>query len=185
VSGFEAFLEFSPTRRLFAQLPRGLEWVPYGSLRLSDKRPRHCFTEDRRFESLWNSKEARDRVASTIQYLCAPDFSVAEMSAVEFVSFQVWRSFAIAEVLQDKGLTVVPALIWARPIEEELEILASYIQPGSVVCCRGHGDYVTPATEAALEFLQDLIKWERMIWLGPLPQSPRIRATIEVMRIGY
>jgi hypothetical protein len=44
---------------------------------------------------------------------------------------------------------------------------------------------VTPATEAALEFLQDLIKWERMIWLGPLPQSPRIRATIEVMRIGY
>jgi hypothetical protein len=163
VSGFEFFRRQQPQRGS-ATVPEGLEWVPYGATSLKDdQRPRHHFVDDRRFESLWSSEYARERLAARVRFTTAPDFSIDAASTVEYSAFQMWRSAAVAD---------------------ELRYLASWIRPGSVVATRAHGGNVTESAESALAFLHDLIKWERCLWLGPMPRTERLARSIERMRVG-
>jgi hypothetical protein len=184
VSGFEFFRRQQPQRGS-ATVPEGLEWVPYGATSLKDdQRPRHHFVDDRRFESLWSSEYARERLAARVRFTTAPDFSIYAASTVEYSAFQMWRSAAVADELRRLGMVVVPVLLWGRPVEEELRYLASWIRPGSVVATRAHGGNVTESAESALAFLHDLIKWERCLWLGPMPRTERLARSIERMRVG-
>jgi len=173
-------------------VPQGLEWVPYGSCKLSDgaaqKRARHCFTDDRRFESLWTHDVARRRATETLVACTVPDFSMAATSDPLYSVMQLTRMHLVGCELQRlgeiNGCRVVPVLAWPAPVMELLDFATAFITPGATCAVRAHGGFVTPAFLSALDYCRERIRWDRLLWVGPLPEDQTTLSEIEVIQNG-
>jgi hypothetical protein len=137
--------------RQFADVPAGGwpdSWIAYGGdMRdLSRDKGVHCYTDDRRFESLFNAPIARSKLVDRAAVVIAPDYSIPPSCDVPVALWQVWRSWAVASSLRwlarerSLAFVCVPTLQAGCPVEEVLAYQSLGIAIGSWVAVRTPGD---------------------------------------------
>ncbi len=75
----------------------------------------HFFTEDYRFERVWNAPERYRARLSKASLLCGPDFSVYRDWPRAANLWNVYRSRWLCALWESWGLSVAPTLSWAGP----------------------------------------------------------------------
>jgi len=75
----------------------------------------HFFTEDYRFERVWNAPSRYRRRLARASVVCGPDFSVYRDWPRAANLWNVYRSRWLCALWESWGLAVVPTLTWAGP----------------------------------------------------------------------
>jgi hypothetical protein len=165
-----------PERRLYCAPIADIERysvVQYGELRTAELAERvekgpvlvHTFVQDAKFESLFNTAVAVEKFASTGAAITGPDFSIPASATYAVAMFQVWRHNVICQVLQSKGVRVVPSLQWG-PREEGLQQwIAAQFAEGSAIALRTPPEY-DHRFGRMLDWFCDRIQPAQILWIG-------------------
>ena len=82
-----------------------------------EKRPKECvahfFTDDYRFERIWNNCEKYIDILRNFKYICSPDFSCYSEMPYIMQLWQIYRNRAISHFLTAMGLDVIPTVVWS------------------------------------------------------------------------
>lgn len=93
-----------------------LKSVPF-HMAAKEKNPRqavlHCFTDDCRFESLWNNPFRSIETLQNFAYVCPCDFSVYSNMPLALQIYNVYRSRAIHHFLTCCGVKCIPVVTWS------------------------------------------------------------------------
>lgn len=183
--------------------PRGLvwpvEWYRYGErpwsfIREDAKKAGHavgvhCFTADRRFETLWNTGVSRQKLVAGADLFLGPDFSFGASADLVPAIYQIWRSNVLSRALKTAGLPVVPVLLWGPRSPVLWQYAASGIETGSVVCLRLPVDLLGEEADylfwEPLAWFLDRIKPQAILWAGPIdsPHMKRVALLTEIVRV--
>ena len=108
----------------FPQLPvcnpnlSGAVAVPFNLAR-KEKNPRkavcHFFIDDYQFECYWNNPEKYRGILENFRYICTPDFSLYDGLPLALKIWQTYRSRAIAWMMHDTHLPIIPTVSWGSP----------------------------------------------------------------------
>lgn len=108
----------------FPQLPvcnlnlSGAVAVPFNLAR-KEKNPRkavcHFFIDDYQFECYWNNPEKYRGILENFRYICTPDFSLYDDMPLALKIWQTYRSRAIAWMMHDTHLPIIPTVSWGSP----------------------------------------------------------------------
>lgn len=91
----------------------------------------HFFIDDYQFERLWNDPETNIEYLKKYQCALTPDWSLYMDMPMAMKVWNVYRSRMIGQMMQDRGIKVIPTLSWAQP--ETYTFCFDGIQPGGVV----------------------------------------------------
>lgn len=95
-------------------VPSGLKcWTETGRAAAIDGL--HFFTEDYRFERIWNAPSRYRQRLSRASVLCGPDFSVYRDWPRVANLWNIYRSRWLCALWESWGLSVAPTLTWAGP----------------------------------------------------------------------
>jgi len=91
----------------------------------------HFFIDDYQFERIWN--DPLDYVDILAEYECVltPDFSLYMDMPMAMKIWNVYRARLIGQILQDRGVKVIPTLTWAEP--DTFQFCFDGIEPGGTV----------------------------------------------------
>lgn len=82
-----------------------------------EKRPKECiahfFTDDYRFERIWNNCEKYLDILKNFKYACSPDFSCYSNMPYVMQLWQIYRSRALSHFLSMNGISVIPTATWS------------------------------------------------------------------------
>ena len=91
----------------------------------------HFFIDDYQFERIWNDPMTyMDRLAE-FPCVLTPDFSLYMDMPMAMKIWNVYRSRLIGQMMQDRGMHVIPTLSWAEP--ESFRFCFDGIVPGGTV----------------------------------------------------
>lgn len=98
----------------------GLRPVPFQDA-AKEKKPKECvahfFTDDYRFERVWNNCEKYIDILRNFKYVCSPDFSCYSGMPYVMQLWQVYRSRAISHFLTAMGgLDIIPTVAWSDSV---------------------------------------------------------------------
>lgn len=74
----------------------------------------HFFTDDYRFERVWNKPEKYTDLLKKFNCILSPDFSLYLEMPLPMMIWNVYRSRFIGQYYQRKGIKVIPTISWAR-----------------------------------------------------------------------
>ena len=105
----------------FPQLPvcnpnlSGVKAVPF-NLANKEREPKkavcHFFIDDYLFERYWNNPEKYKGILENFRCICTPDFSLYDNMPLALKIWQTYRSRAIAWLMHDTHLPIVPTVSW-------------------------------------------------------------------------
>ena len=96
-------------------IPKGLIGFNYIKSTPEYEKAVHFFIDDYQFERIWNTPEKIiDRIIPFSAAL-TPDFSLYMDMPMAIKIWNVYRSRLIGQIMQDKGIIVIPTLSWAEP----------------------------------------------------------------------
>jgi hypothetical protein len=125
----------------------------------------HTFVQDAKFESLFNTTIAIEKFASTGAAITGPDFSIPASATYAVAMFQVWRHNVICQVMQSKGVQVVPSLQWG-PREVGLQQwIAAQFARGTAIAVRTPREY-DHRFGRMLDWFCDRIQPAQILWIG-------------------
>lgn len=89
----------------------------------------HFFVDDYQFERVWTNPEKWAEELRSFAWMCSPDFSFYIDVPAAVGVFNTWRNRVICSFWQEKGLNVLPSLIWGE--EDTLwEVFDGYAKGG-------------------------------------------------------
>ena len=91
----------------------------------------HFYVDDYQFERVWNDPESYCDKLAEFDYVLTPDFSLYIDMPMAMKIWNVYRSRLIGQLLQDKGMRVIPTLSWAE--DTTFQFCFDGIEPGGVV----------------------------------------------------
>lgn len=91
----------------------------------------HFYVDDYQFERIWNDPETYCEKLKEFDYVLTPDFSLYVDMPIAMKIWNVYRSRLIGQLLQDKGVHVIPTLSWAE--DATFQFCFDGIEPGGVV----------------------------------------------------
>lgn len=91
----------------------------------------HFFTEDYRFNKVYNDYERYVSILANYRYLLTPDFSVFSDMPLPMQIYNVFRNRWCGAYWQDMGLIVIPTISWST--KKSYEFCFSGVEKGSVV----------------------------------------------------
>lgn len=91
----------------------------------------HFYIDDYQFERIWN--RPHEYIAKLMPYDCVltPDFSLYLEMPLAMQMWNVYRSKAIGQMMQDAGIEVIPTLQWCR--EDSYDFCFDGIEQGGTV----------------------------------------------------
>lgn len=133
----------------------------------------HFYTDDRRFECIWNNPSAYVKCLQKFDGVISPDFSVYRDMPLAMQVNNTYRNRAIAHWLSTKGIKVIPNVRWGD--ERSYEFCFDGILSNSIVAIGSNGCIRTP-TDIAY-FKQGLAEMNRrlsphtILVYGPTPSE--------------
>ena len=91
----------------------------------------HFFTDDYRFERVWNKPEKYTELLKKFECILSPDFSLYLEMPLPMMVWNVYRSRFIGQYYQRQGIKVIPTIQWAR--ENTFSFCFAGIPKGSIV----------------------------------------------------
>lgn len=91
----------------------------------------HFYVDDYQFERIWRSPDQYIEKIADHDCALTPDFSLYMNMPVAMKIWNIYRSRLIGQMMQDRGIEVIPTLSWAG--EETFEFCFDGIEPGGVV----------------------------------------------------
>lgn len=73
----------------------------------------HFFIDDYQFERIWTSPEKYAKMLSEFEVVFTPDFSLYTDMPLAMKIWNTYRSRMIGQIMQDKGINVIPTITWA------------------------------------------------------------------------
>lgn len=155
-------------------------WFHYGQARYADMvelsramRPEahgrynvHTFTDDKRFESLFNAAVSREKLVSNAMMATGPDYSIPSVCDLPLALFQIWRSNVVTQELQRLGLVTIPVVQWGPPIEPLLDYACSCYRPGGAVAIRAPNLDARDDFDAIWDYMANRIKPAQLWVIG-------------------
>ena len=74
----------------------------------------HFYIDDYQFERLWNDTDKYMDALSKFDCVLTPDFSLYTEMPLPMQIWSIYRSKLIGQMMQDKGMKVIPTLQWCR-----------------------------------------------------------------------
>lgn len=90
----------------------------------------HFFSDDYKFERIWNAPDEYAQKLTEFECALTPDFSLYLDMPTAMKIWNVYRSRLIGQVMQDYGIKVVPTVQWAE--SETFEFCFDGIEKGSI-----------------------------------------------------
>ena len=91
----------------------------------------HFYIDDYQFERIWNQPHQYIDRLRCFDCVLTPDFSMYLEMPMAMQLWNVYRSRAIGQIMQDYGIEVIPTLMWSTP--ESFDFCFDGIEPGGVV----------------------------------------------------
>lgn len=112
-------------------VPKGLVLFPDAQKEKNHNQWIHFYTDDRRFESLWNNPTAYLGLLKKFDGVVSPDFSVHRDMPLAMQIWNTYRNHALAHWFTTKGLKVIPNIRWGD--ERSYEFCFNGIQRNGIV----------------------------------------------------
>lgn len=114
-----------------------------------EKKPKECvahfFTDDYRFERVWNNCEKYLDILENFKYVCSPDFSCYSGMPYVLQLWQVYRSRAISHFLFANGISVIPTVTWSG--EESFDFCFDGLPQNSTLAVSTNGCFTQNGKE--------------------------------------
>lgn len=111
VSGFYQI----PTLKVEKFIPTDLIGFNYAKTSENKQTGIHFFIDDYQFERIWNSPFDYVDILSQYECVLTPDFSLYLDMPMAMKIWNVYRARLVGQILQDRGIKVIPTLTWAEP----------------------------------------------------------------------
>lgn len=90
----------------------------------------HFFSDDYKFERIWNLPYEYVQKLTSFECALSPDFSLYMDMPIAMKIWNVYRSRLVGQIMQDYGIKVVPTIQWAEP--ETFEFCFDGIEKGCI-----------------------------------------------------
>lgn len=75
----------------------------------------HFFTADEHFERVWNTPDKYMPMLENFKFVCTPDFTYYGDMPLALRLYQVYRARAIAWLMYQRGVNIIPTVGWNEP----------------------------------------------------------------------
>lgn len=133
----------------------------------------HFYTNDKRFECLWNNPLHYLDMLKKFEGVITPDFSIYFDLPITMQIWNTFRSRTLAYWLQSNGVNIVPNIRWGD--ERSYPFAFEAIEQGGMVSIGSYGNIKTNVNcyyfEKGLEKMIETIKPETIICFGSTPDK--------------
>ncbi len=98
-----------------AHIPAGLMGFNYAMSSGDKDKGIHFYVDDYQFERIWNDPHKYIDILQDYDCVLTPDFSLYLDMPLSMKIWNVFRSRLVGQMMQDRGLTVIPTVSWAEP----------------------------------------------------------------------
>lgn len=145
----------------------------------------HFFTDDYRFQNVWNAYDKYHEQLSYYDGVITPDYSMYSDMPLAMQIWNCYRNRVLAYYMQKRGLKIIPCVSWSTP--DTFEWCFDGIPKGCTVAVSTNG-CLSPNNRAGyidgMEALDSIIRPDKIIVVGK-PIEVDVRAELIYYKSEY
>lgn len=151
-----------------------------------EKKPKECiahfFTDDYRFERIWNNCEKYLDMLKNFKYVCSPDFSCYSNMPYALQLWQIYRSHAISYFLSANGISVIPTVTWSG--EESFDFCFGGLPQNSTLAVSTNGCFTEQGKDCYRKGFKEMCRCLNPYNVLVIGREIRVDADIEIVYLN-